>query len=314
MLTEKQLKEEVHALFAEGGKEAYISAVLTFGGTLGKEEKGYYLSYSSHDYLLAWEFATYMRERYSYHAEVGIRDPDDKRRSRVYTVEIRGKYALRLLTDIGKIKVAGDLITSLDLGVSAKYVEEEDIAAYVRGVFLSVGSLTRAAEGLRLELTFELQEDAEAFRDLLEEIGVSLTLAEKGDKYSLSTRKMQTLADFCALMRASKSALALNETMLQKIVDGNTARAGNLLLANTEKSVTAAVRQYNDAITVKEGTGGFIGVPEEIAEVAEARINNPDVSIEQLAAILPGKITKSGLYHRLQKMREMAKSIREDKP
>ena len=55
-------------------------------------------------------------------------------------------------------------------------------------------------------------------------------------------------------------------------------------------------------------------MPEEIAEVAEARINNPDVYIEQLAAILPGKITKSGLYHRLQKMREMAKSIREDKP
>lgn len=314
MLTDKALKEEVHALCSSGVGEAFVSAILTFGGTLCKDEKGYYLSYSSHDYLLAWEFATYMRSHYGYHAEVGIHDPDDKRRSRIYTVEIRGKYATLLLSDIGKISTVNGEIVKLDLGVKAKLSIREDVTAYVRGVFLSVGSLTRAAEGLRLELTFELQEDAEAFHLLLQECGITMTLAEKGEKHSLSTRKMQTLADFCALMAANKAALLLNDTMLQKIVDGNSARAGNLLLANTEKSVTAAISQYNDAVKLKEATADFIGVPKEIAEVARARIDNPNASIEELAKLLPGKITKSGLYHRLRKMHEMAENIGEDKP
>ena len=116
------------------------------------------------------------------------------------------------------------------------------------------------------------------------------------------------------MMGANKGALALQEMMLQKLVDGNAARAGNLLAANTEKSVTASVRQYNDAVAIRDGSGGFVGVPKEIAEVARARIENPDASLEQLALLLPGKITKSGLYHRLQKMREMAENYREDKP
>ena len=88
---------------------------------------------------------------------------------------------------------------------------------------------------------------------------------------------------------------------------------GGTSLANTDKSVSAAIRQYNDAVALRDGTGGFLGVPKEIVEVAMARIEKPDVSIEELAKFLPGKITKSGLYHRLQKLRELAEKIREDK-
>ena len=163
MLTEKQLKEELHALCAEGVGEAFVSAILTFGGSLGKDEKGYYLSYLSHDHQLAWEFACYMCERYDYHAEVAIRDPDDKRRNRVYQADVRGKKALALLSDLGKITLDSGEIVSLDLGVKSKLAAKKDLSPYVRGVFLSVGSLTRAAEGLRLELTFEMEGDAKAF-------------------------------------------------------------------------------------------------------------------------------------------------------
>ena len=313
MLTEKELKEELHALSAEGVGAAFISAILTFGGTLGKDEKGYYLSYSSRDYLLAWEFASFLHDKYSYHAEVGIVDPGDKRRNRDYRVEIRGRYALDLLSDIGKVKVKDGEIVSLDLGVKNRFSSAKDLQSYVRGIFLSVGSLTRAAEGLRLELTFEMQSDAEAFLALLKKEEITMAVAEKGEKYCVSTRKGQTLSDFCALMGANKSVLVLQDMIVKKFVDGQTARAGNLLLANTEKSVSAAVRQYNDAVTVERGTGGFLGVAKEISEVARARIENPDVSIEELAKLLPGHITKSGLYHRLQKMHELAESIRRDK-
>lgn len=313
MLTEKQLKEELHALAAEDAREAYISAILTFGGALGKDEKGYYLTYSSSDYLLAWEFASYLREKYDYHGEVGIVDPDDKRRNRFYQVELRGKHALGLLSDIGKVKVADGEIVSLDLGVKSKFSSAKDVQAYARGVFLSVGNLTRAAEGLRLELTFEVESDADAFLALLKKEEIVMSKTEKGEKYCLATRKGQTLSDFCALMGANKSVLVLQEMIVKKYVDGKTARAGNLALANTDKSVSAAIRQYNDAVTLRDGTGGFLGVPKEIVEVAAARIDNPDVSIEQLAALLPDKITKSGLYHRLQKLKELAEKIREDK-
>ena len=164
---------------------------MTFGGTLSKDEKGYYLSYVSPDYLLAWEFATYMNERYGYHSEIAFHEPGDKRRSRTYIVVIRGKYALESLSDIGKITMANGEIDSLDLGLKSKVSHAKDIAPYVRGVFLSVGSLTRASEGLRLELTFEIGRDAKAFQSLLKKNNISLNLSGKGEKYFLSTRKIQ---------------------------------------------------------------------------------------------------------------------------
>ena len=312
MLTERELKEELHALAAERVGDSYISGILTFGGSLGKDEKGYYLSYTSHDYLLAWEFACYMREKYGYHAEVGIVDPDDKRRTRVYQTEVRGRYTLELLSALGKVKVENGTIVSLDLGVKSKVSAGKDVQEYVRAVFLSTGSLTKAAEGLRLALSFELESDADAFLALLSREEISMSKVAKGDKYTVGTRRGQTLSDFCALMGASKSVLVLTDMIIRKYMDSKTARAGNLMLANTDKSVSAAIRQYNDAIVLRDETGGFIGVPTEIREVAEARIESPDISIEELARRLPGKITKSGLYHRLQKLHELAQKKREE--
>ena len=313
MLTDREVKEELHALADAGVGDGYVSALLTFGGCLCRDEKGEYVSYSSHDYRLAWELASYLADRYRYHAEVSIVDPDDKRRNRVYTVEIRGRIAPELLSDLGKAKLIGGKIASLDLGVKSRLIGQKDLQEYVRGVYLSVGSISRAAEGLRLELTFELETDADAFSALLQKEGITLGKTEKTGRYVLATRKGETISDFLIKTGASKSVFVLQDMLVKKIMESKTARAGNLLLANTDKSVSAAIRQYEDAVTIRDGTGGFIGVPKEIREVAEARIERPDASIAELVADLPGKITKSGLYHRLQKMHDLAEKIREER-
>ena len=313
MLTDRELKEELHALAEGGVGDSYVSALLTFGGNLGKDEKGEYLFYSTHDYRLALELASYLFDKYGYHAEVNIVDPDDKRRNRKYALEVRGKVAKALLSDLGKVKIVDGKIAQLELGVKSRFTSVKKEEEYVRGVYLSVGAITRAAEGLRLEMTFELESDADALHDLLMRDGILLSKTEKSKKFTLSTRKGQTIADFAARMGASKSCFVLHDMVLKKDMNSNTARAGNLLLANTDKSVSAAVMQYEDAVTLREGTAGFCGVADEIREVAEARIQNPDVSIAELISKLPHVITKSGLYHRLQKMHDLAQKIREER-
>ncbi|MBO4472421.1 MAG: DNA-binding protein WhiA [Clostridia bacterium] len=313
MLTDREVKEELHALASSGVGDGYVSALLTFGGSLCRDEKGEYLSYSTHDYRLAWELASYLADQYRYHAEVHIVDPGDKRRNRVYCVEIRGRIGLELLSDLGKAKLLGGKIVSLDLGVKPNLPATQSVEEYVRGVYLSVGSISRAAEGLRLELTFELETDADAFAALLQREGVTLGKSGKSGRYVLATRKGETISDFFIKTGASKIVFVLQDMLVKKLMENKTARAGNLLLANTDKSVSAAIRQYEDAVTIRDGTGGFIGVPKEIREVAEARIERPDASIAELVAALPGKITKSGLYHRLQKMHDLAEKIREER-
>ena len=313
MLTDRQLKEELHALAEDGIGDGYVSALLTFGGSLGKDEKGVYFSYVTRDYLLAIEVAAYLLDQYDYHAEVRIVDPGDKRRNRSYALEVRGRVAKEFLSALGKVKLVAGQIFALDLGVKNRISSVKEMQEYTRGVYLSVGAITRAAEGLRLEMTFELESDADAFIELLEQEDILLGKSEKGERFTVGTRKGQTISDFVALMGANKSVLVLQEMLVKKYIENKTARAGNLMLANTDKSVSAAVRQYEDAVTLRDGTAGFCGVSEELREVAEARILHPDVSIEELVSLLPHRITKSGLYHRLQKMRDLAEKIREER-
>ena len=311
MLTDTELKEELHALSADVG-EGFISALLTFGGSLGRDEKGNYLSYVTQDHRLAWEFASYLGAHYGYHAEVAIIDPNDKRKKRCFAVEVRGKLAIEMLSALGKVEIEEGKLVSCDLGVRNR-VPAKELPDYTRGVYLSIGRITRAAEGLRLELTFELESDANAFRSLMKRCGILLGKSSKGERFTLGTRKGQTISDFLVLMGASKSVFIVEDMLVKKEMDSKTARAGNLMLANTDKSVSAAIRQYELAIYLRDATGGFIGVPAEIREVAEARIEHPDVSIEELARRLHETITKSGLYHRLQKMRDLAEKIKEER-
>lgn len=56
---------------------------------------------------------------------------------------------------------------------------------------------------------------------------------------------------------------------------------------------------------------GIDNLPDRLREVARLRIDNQDVSIKELGEMVStGKISKSGINHRLRKLNEMADKIR----
>ncbi len=312
MVTEQSVKEELFDAVGEIAAEDFISAILSFGGALGKDDKGYYLFYSAHDYRLALILSSYLKHVYSYGAEIEIARPEDKRRKRSFELTIKGKTALSLLSDLGKIRLQNGEIALLDSGLKQKRDSLSNAAAYVSGIFLSCGSLGKAAGGLRLTLAFDTEEYADETANLLLGEGIELKKQEKDGKYYLSSRKGQAISDFFALAGANKAVLQIQEMLVLTEVKNKIQRASNLSAANLDKAVSAAVRQYNDAVYLKSKTS-FYGIPSEIAEVAEARIAYKDASLEELRELLPERISKSGLYHRLEKISEMANALREER-
>lgn len=311
MVTDGSVREEIYELCDKEIKDDFIQAILSFGGELGKDEKGYYLFYSSPDYRLTLAFCGYLKRAYGYNGEIGITLPGDKRRKRLFSLCVRGRTALSLLSDLRKIRVSGGEITLLDSGLKSDVAFVSDPASYVRGVYLSCGSLSRSSSSTRLTLTFDLEEYADEFLSFLEGEGISLNKSEKDGKFYLTSRKAQAISDFFALAGASKTVLFFVDRLVESEFKNNTLRAGNLSAANMDKSMSAAVKQYNDALYLKTHTS-FYGVPEEIVLVAKARIEHKDASLEELRELLPEKISKSGLYHRLSKISEMANALREE--
>ena len=311
MVTDQSVKEELFALCEEDLGDDFVQAILSFGGELGKDERGYYLFYSTHDYRLALAFSSYLKRAYSYDGEIGITAPEDKRRKRYFTVSVRSRTALSLLADLKKIRVSGGAITLLDSGLKSNIAYVSDPAAYVRGVFLSCGSLSRASGAMRLTFVFDLEEYADEFRAFLEGEEIVLSKSERDGKFCLTSRRAQAISDFFALAGANKTVLAVQDKLVLTEVKTKIQRASNLSAANMDKAMSAAVKQYNDALYLKEHTS-FYGVPEELASVAKARLEYKDASLEELREKLPEKISKSGLYHRFEKIGEMVNALREE--
>lgn len=60
---------------------------------------------------------------------------------------------------------------------------------------------------------------------------------------------------------------------------------------------------------------GLERLPHKIREIAELRVQHQDVTLKELGEMVPsGKVSKSGVNHRLRKIDELAEKIRNHEP
>ena len=86
----------------------------------------------------------------------------------------------------------------------------------------------------------------------------------------------------------------------------NVNRLINCETANLAKTIKASQKQIEDINKIKKA-GKFNELPETLKEIAEVRINNPDMSLIELGKLLDKPIGKSGVNYRLKKIIELAK-------
>lgn len=89
-------------------------------------------------------------------------------------------------------------------------------------------------------------------------------------------------------------------------------RQSNCDSANINKMVRTAARQVDDIRYIEEHFG-FEQLPPQLREMAQVRLENPDVSLQELGTYLDPPVGKSGVNHRLRKLKEIAESLRAGK-
>jgi len=83
-------------------------------------------------------------------------------------------------------------------------------------------------------------------------------------------------------------------------------RKVNCDTANVMKTVDAAAAQI-EAIERLKATGEFEALSEKLKQTAQLRLDNPELSIMELADISIPPVTKSCINHRLRKLAQMAR-------
>jgi len=190
----------------------------------------------------------------------------------------------------------------VNLGV----IEEECCRrSFIRGAFLTGGAITNPEKSYHLELvTDHFNVSRETYSLLLDMEFFPKETTRSGNNV-VYFKQSSAIEDFLTLVGAPLHAMQLMSAKIEKDMRNSVNRKVNCDTANVAKTVDASAAQI-DAIRIIEEAGVFEALPEKLRKTASLRLQNPELSIKELADISTPPVTKSCLNHRLRKLVELS--------
>ena len=185
--------------------------------------------------------------------------------------------------------------------------DEEELKAIVRGAFLGSGSINDPNKKYHLEILLKSKENAMYLQNIIKMFGIKIKLLDSNN--TIYIKEGEEISKFLALIGATKSVLSFEEIRVLRDTRNNVNRLVNCETANLNKIVNASVKQIEDIKFLKK-MKKFDSMPDYLVEIAELRLENPDISLKELGQKLENPIGKSGVNHRLKKIQEYADEIR----
>ncbi|MBC8546658.1 DNA-binding protein WhiA [Clostridiaceae bacterium NSJ-31] len=186
---------------------------------------------------------------------------------------------------------------------------ERAAAAFVAGAYLACGNVTDPQKDYHLEF---VTPHRGLCRDLIGLLSGPLEPPRMTTRRSSCVaylKESEAIEDMMTYMGAPKCALAMMEISIYKDMRNKVNRVTNCETANIEKTVTAAAAQCEDIRTIIAARG-LESLPDELREIAELRVQNPDMSLRELGEALSEPLSRSGVNHRLKRLSAIADQIR----
>lgn len=181
--------------------------------------------------------------------------------------------------------------------------------AFLRGAYLSIGSMSDPSKSYHLEFNCT---DAEKARQLQEVIGnfdIESKIILRKKYYVVYLKEGSGIVDLLNVCEAPVSLMNLENLRILKEMRNSVNRRVNCETANITKTVNAAARQVEDIEYIRDHYG-FQNLPPALRDMAEVRMENPDIPLKELGEYFHPPIGKSGVNHRLRKLSDLAEKLR----
>ncbi len=216
------------------------------------------------------------------------------------------------LTATGLVSFDAEGEKSYEPHVPKSVIETEmQRRAFIRGLFLACGSVSEPKKAYHCELVFKNAELAMFSKRMISDFGICTKYTERKGSIVLYIKESETLSDFLALAGASDAVMVLNEQRIVRQLNNTVNRGVNCINANIEKATRTAMKQAEDIRLVLSVVGAE-NLPPPLRIVAEARLNNFEMPLSELAEEIG--IGRSAANYRLRKLCEMAEDIRTEMP
>ena len=193
--------------------------------------------------------------------------------------------------------------------------DEEQLRAYLRGVFLVSGSVNDPKTSrYHLEFVLDTKEYAEFINKLLNSYDLNSKIIKREKKYTVYIKEAEKISDFLRVIKAFSAVMYFEDIRIYRDHKNMTNRLNNCEQANTDKIFMTANKQIKDIEKLYE-LDIVDMLDEKLKEVIEYRMKYKESSLSELANIISletgTEISKSGLNHRFRKIKEIIEKIEE---
>lgn len=226
-----------------------------------------------------------------------------------HDIDIQGKIYTIIFE---KSNLPKEIIKKEKIVVNNKnLIDETSKRAIVRGAFLGSGSINNPENKYHLEIIFSNKENGIFIVNVLKEFNIEFKILETNGKVSMYSKEGETISNFLAFIGASFAMLKFEEIRVVRDMKNKVNRLVNCETANLNKTINASLKQIEDIKLIKE-KNKFKNLSQNLQEIAELRIKNPEASLVELGNMLKNPVGKSGVSHRLKTISEIADEIRNE--
>ena len=248
-----------------------------------------------------------------YNVSVSIIDKNNSfNRNRLYVISVSDKIEF-ILKDLGVYDENNKYLKTIP---SYLLDSDEEKRAYLKGIFMSCGSVNDPKTSrYHLEFFIDHKEEADFVNDLLNEYYLNSKVILKDKKYMVYIKEAEKIGDFLRIIGANDAVMYYEDIRIYRDHKNMTNRLNNMEQANIEKIINTSNEQIKDIELIYDKLGEDF-LDDKTREAAIYRKKYPESSLQELSEIMTieigSPITKSGLNHRMRKIRELARKLKEE--
>lgn len=301
------IAEARHCLIAE------LSAMLSMSARVRKRKEGYEIIFSTENIAVARKLAIYISNGFNYISQVSVRTAGHAGKNHIYTIKVEDCTVAEQILMAARLLTA-DEEPSPDMMLKSSMVIKNECCkrAFIRGAFLTSGSMSDPEKFYHFEIVCPTQRKAEFIQSILAGFTFDARIVQRKKYYVVYIKEGEQIVDLLNIMMAHRALLNLENVRILKEVRNSINRQVNCETANLNRTVSAAVKQLEDINYIKD-TVGLDSLSEGLMEIAVLRAENTGVSLKELGEMLSPPVGKSGVNHRLRKISEIADELRQHK-
>lgn len=289
-------------------KSALLSSLIKINGTLNMSNRNFVVDVRTENAKTAKLIFLLIQELYQIDCRLLVSKKNKLNKNNVYIAQIRNK-SLEILEDLEIYKEG-----NLDCNPTNITLKKENAKrAYIAGCFLASGSINDpSSKNYHLEFSTNSQKHAEFVQKLIFKFGLNAKIIKRRSRHVVYLKKSEEISDFLRIINSQVGVLEFEEERINKDYWNSNNRLNICEISNEVKTLNSAKEQIDAINKIYESNKEYM-LDEKDKQIVQIRLDNPEINLQEMAEIYVEKygkqISKSGINHRIRKIKQIANEI-----